>query len=92
MTHKKSRKNIFLRAGGVVVIAVLALWQFYIFVTFKSADGILDVQGGRVHLWWAISLGVVAFIATFLLLSASLQYDRNKEMHITSPPSRKSVS
>ncbi len=91
MNHKQGRTIGFLQAGGVVVMAGLAIWQFYVFVTFRSAAGTLDVQGGRAHLWWAISLGVVAFIAAFLLLSASLQYDRNNEMHITSPPSRKSI-
>lgn len=91
MSKMKGSKSVLLRVSGVAIIAALAIWQFYVFVTFKDAAGVLDLQGGRAHLWWAIMLGVVAFIAGFLLLWGTLQYDRGSEMHITSPPSRNSA-
>ena len=91
MRREPGRKSMFWKASGVVVIALIAVWQFYVFVTFKNAAGALDMQGGKAHLWWAISLGVMAFIVAFLLLLGNLQYDRTNEMHITSPPSPKSM-
>lgn len=91
MSHGIGRKRIFWKASGVVVIGLLAIWQFYAFVTFKNAAGVVDLQGGKTHLWWAISLGVVAFIAAFLVFSTSMRYDRSDEMHITAPPSPKTL-
>ena len=91
MTHEIGHKSAFWKASGVVVIALAAIWQFYVFVTFKNTAGVPDLQGGKAHLWWAISLGVLAFIGSFLILSTSMQYDRRSEMHITSPPSSKSL-
>jgi hypothetical protein len=84
MSHRKSRKNILSGGIGVMFITAVAVWQFYQFVTFQNADGIGDLQGGKHHLWWAIGLGLFAFIVAFLLFSVFLRYDRNDEMHITS--------
>jgi len=72
-----------------MVIACLggaALWQFYSFVTYRNAVGVLDLQGGEHHLWWAIGFGLIACFAAFLMFSIFLRYDRNDELHITSPP------
>jgi len=91
MSHETGPKSVFWKASGVVVIALAAIWQFYAFVTFKNTTGVPDLQGGKAHLWWAISLSVVAFIGAFLILSTSMQYDRRSEMHITSPPAPKSL-
>jgi hypothetical protein len=92
MTNEIGHKSVFWKASGVVVIALAAIWQFYVFVTFKNAAGVADLQGGKAHLWWAIALGVTAFIGAFLILSTSMQYDRKSEMHITSPPAPKGLS
>ncbi len=87
MRRKKSRSS-FLSAVGVISIASIAIWQFYVFVTFKDPAGALDIQGGRQHLWWAIGLGLIACIASFLFFSVFLQHDRSDELHVTSQPSR----
>jgi len=92
MSSEMGHKSIVWKASGVVVIALVAVWQFYAFVTFKSAAGGQDLQGGKAHLWWAIALGVIAFVGALLILSTSMQYDRGSEMHITSPPVPKSLS
>ncbi|MGB9179948.1 MAG: hypothetical protein WCB68_11945 [Pyrinomonadaceae bacterium] len=63
---------------GVAAIAAIAVWQFYMFVTFK------DLQGGTHHLWWAIGAALIACIAAFLVFSGFLQHDRDDEIHITS--------
>ena len=75
------RKNIKNVAGaiiGVVVVAAIAIWQFYLFVTLQS------VQGGNGHLWGAIALGVLACVAGFLVFSAFVRHDTDDDLHITS--------
>ena len=84
MSYQKSRKNILSGLFSVLTITGIAVWQFYQFVTFKNAAGVVDLQGGTHHLWWAIGLGLTAFMVAFLFFSVFLRYDRNDEMHITS--------
>lgn len=60
-----------------------AVWQFYLFVTFKSTNGIVDLQGGRGHLWVSLSAGLLACIAGFLIFTVFMRYDRERELHIT---------
>jgi len=84
MNIRKSPVNVLAAVIGVITIATIAAWQFYLFVTFKNAQGLVDVQGGTHHLWWAIGAALVACLAAFLLLSSSLRYDKDNEMHITS--------
>lgn len=87
MSNRKSRKNILSGAIALMSITALAIWQFYQFATFKTAEGIVDLQGGTYHLWLAIGLGLTAFIFAFLFFSVFLRYDRSDEMHVTSLPS-----
>lgn len=89
MRERKSRKKIVLAVTAVAIATVVALWQFYAFVTFQSAAGELDLQGGRTHLWWAIGFGLIAFIAAFFFASVFLRYNSDDELHITSPPARR---
>lgn len=86
MREQKGKKNIVLAVMAVTTATAIALWQFYIFVTFKSAAGAIDIQGGRKHLWWAIGFGLIAFIGAFFFASTFVRYNRNDELHITSPP------
>jgi amino acid permease len=92
MRQQKSKKKILMVVTAVAALAAIALWQFYVFATFRNAEGIVDVQGGSIHLWSAIILGLTACIGAILGASFFLRYDRNNEMHITSPPAaRESV-
>ena len=68
---------------AVPVLLVLAAWQFYLFATFKSVDGLIDIQGGRLHLWIAIATTLLASIVGFFVLSLLLRYDKKSELHIT---------
>jgi membrane associated rhomboid family serine protease len=68
---------------AVPALLSIAVWQFYLFVTFKSTTGILDLQGGRGHLWVSISAGLLACIAGFLIFLVFMRYDRERELHIT---------
>ena len=68
---------------AVPVLLVLAAWQFYLFATFKSVEGLIDIQGGRLHLWIAIATTLLASVVGFFVLSVLLRYDRKSELHIT---------
>lgn len=74
----KNRKNMAATILGVIALAAVAVWQFYRFVTFESA------QGGSAHLWWAIIAAVLAFAVAFLVFSVFVQHDTDDELHITS--------
>jgi hypothetical protein len=75
---RKNLKNVTGYGIGVVIAAVLGVWQFYVFVTFEGS------QGGTSHLWWAIAMAVVACGAAFFLLSVFVRHDTDDELHITS--------
>lgn len=68
---------------GLMALAAVAAWQFYVFATFKDASGAVDVQGGTLHLWLAIGIAVVVCVGGFFLFSKLLRYDRRNEIHIT---------
>lgn len=75
---KKNIKNVTGAIAAVIVVAALAIWQFYLFVTFES------VEGGSAHLWWAIAMAVLACGAAFLVLSVFVRHDTDDDLHITS--------
>jgi hypothetical protein len=85
---KKSLGGVLASIAGVLLLAALSVWQFYVFVTFKNAGGATDVQGGLLHLWLAIGAAVMACVAGFFVFSLFLRYDRDDEMHITSTPAQ----
>jgi hypothetical protein len=75
---KKNIKNVTGAIAAVIVVAALAIWQFYLFVTFES------VEGGTAHLWWAIAMSVLACGAAFLVFSVFVRHDTEDDLHITS--------
>lgn len=75
---RKNMKNVAGSIIGVVVVAGIAIWQFYLFVTFKS------LQGGTSHLWWAMAMTVLACGAAFLVFSVFVRQDTDGDLHITS--------
>ena len=81
---RKNSGKIFGSVAGIVGLAAIGGWQFYRFVTFTNEQGVLDQQGGRGHLWWAIAMAVVACIAAFFVFSLFMRHDRDDELHITS--------
>jgi hypothetical protein len=76
----KNIKNVTGSIVGVIVVAAIAIWQFYLFVTFKS------VQGGTGHLWFAIAMAVLACGAAFLVFSVFVRHDTDDDLHVTSTP------
>lgn len=83
MYIRKSLTNVLSAVLGVMAIAAVAVWQFYLFATFRTSHGVLDVQGGAIHLWVAIGTIVVACLAGFMVFSVFLRYDKDNELHIT---------
>jgi hypothetical protein len=82
---RKNKKNISGAIIGVVVVATIAVWQFYEFVTFRST-GLADVRDGSSHLWWAIAFTIFAFGTAFLVFLAFVSHDADDDLHITSVP------
>ena len=68
---------------GLIALAAVAAWQFYMFAIFKDASGAVDLQGGTLHLWFAIGITVLVCVGGFFLFSKLLRYDRRNEIHIT---------
>ena len=85
MDQKKSATKTLIAVLGLAALGAVAAWQFYLFAVFKNADGVVDIQGGTVHLWLAIGAALVVCIAGFFLFSRFLRYDQGNEIHITSP-------
>ena len=83
MYIRKSLTNVLAAVTGVIAIVAVAIWQFYQFVTFKTSHGVVDVQGGTIHLWLAIGAALLACLAGFLVFSVFLRYDKDNDLHIT---------
>ena len=69
---------------GLLALAAIAAWQFYLFASFKDAKGVVDLQGGTLHLWLAIGVAVLVCVGGFLFFSKLLRYDKRNEIHIAS--------
>ena len=84
MYQRTSWKLRFVSGIGLAALAAFAAWQFYLFAVFKDASGVIDVQGGTLHLWLAIGAALLVCIAGFFVFSSFRRYDARDEMHITS--------
>lgn len=84
MTQRKSIKSL-VAVIGLAALVAFGAWQFYLFVSFKNSQGVVDIQGGTVHLWLAVGIVLIACIAGIFLFSKFLRYDTRHEIHITSP-------
>ncbi len=81
---RKNSSKIAASILGVVAVLALSMWQFHLFVTFKDSSGLLDAQGGTIHLWWAIAMALFACLTGFFVFSVFMQHDTNDDLHITS--------
>jgi hypothetical protein len=66
-----------------LVLSIIAIWQFYLFVTFRDSKGLFESQGGYLHLWGAIFAALLALVAAFFILLVLQRRDREDELHIT---------
>jgi hypothetical protein len=81
---KKSMTNGWIATVFVAAIALISVWQFYLFASFKNSQGAFDAGGGTVHLWLALGAAAVACVVGFLAFSISVGYDEANDMHINS--------
>jgi hypothetical protein len=63
---------------GLLLMAIVASRQLFLFTVFRGPQGFLDSQGGRYHLWLAFSAGITACIAGSLMFHFFLRHERNK--------------
>ncbi len=75
---KKNLRRVTLSIAGLIIFAAIAVWQFYLFVSFEGAGG------GSGHLWLSISMAVLACAVAFLVFSVFVRHDTDDELHITS--------
>ena len=77
----KNLSNSLLLTVGLLM-AVIATWQFYLFVAFKDSQGVLEAQGGTLHLWLAIGAAVMTCLCAFAGIFRRI--NKAEELHITS--------
>ena len=61
---------------GLLVMAIVASRQLFLFTVFRDAQGFLDAQGGRYHLWLALSASVAACTSGALMFHFFLRRQR----------------
>lgn len=77
----KNYRNALLLTVGLLMAAI-AIWQSYLFATFKDSQGTVDLQGGTLHLWLAIGAGLATCACAFLGIFRRI--NKSEEFHITS--------
>ncbi len=82
----KNLKNVMGSIVGLIVVAAIGIWQFYAYVTFKDANGLVNAEGGAMHLLLAIMMAVFACFMGFLVFSVFLRHDSDDDLHITFAP------
>jgi hypothetical protein len=88
----KNLKNVVGSIAGLIVVAAIGIWQFYAYVTFKDPNGVLNAEGGTIHLLLAIVMAVFACLMAFLVFSIFLRHDSDDDLHITFAPAPKHLS
>ena len=78
--EKRLTSTVLLVIG--ILWAAVAVWQFYLFVVFRDAQGALDSQGGGLNLWYAIGAAVLTCVCVFLGIFRRINH--TEEFHITS--------
>ena len=76
----KSMLDILLWVVGLAA-AVFAIYEYYLFATYKNATGTFDMQGGKSYLWMAIAATVIALICGIVYFVRHV--NKEEEIHIT---------
>lgn len=75
MRYIKHRSAKFVTAiVSVIVMTTVASRQLYLFVVFRNAQGLWDIQGGRYHLWLALGASLIACVAGSFMFFFFLRY------------------
>lgn len=65
---------------GLIAI-VVAVWQLFLFLSFKDARGMPDMMAGTSHLWMAIVAAALAIACVVFFFIRNPR--REEEIHIT---------
>lgn len=65
---------------GLLVMAIVASRQLFLFAASRDPSGLLDSQGGRYHLGLAIGVSVLASFAGILMFLFFVRYDRDRRL------------
>lgn len=76
----KSMLDILLWVVGLAA-AVFAVYEYYLFATYKNATGSFDMQGGKSYLWMAIAATVIALACGIVYFVRHV--NKEEEIHIT---------
>ena len=82
--YQRTSIKSFVAVIGLAALAALGAWQFYMFVSFKNSQGVVDVQANTVHLWLAIGIALIVYIPGAFLFSKFIRHDPQNGIHITS--------
>jgi hypothetical protein len=69
----------------LLVLAIVAGRQLFLFTVFKDAQGLLDAQGGRYHLWLALSASIAACASGALMFHFFLRRQRIMSSTVSRP-------
>ena len=83
---KQSQIKFVAAMVGMLVMAIIASRQLYLFVVFRNADGLLDPQGGRYHLWLAAGAILIAAIAACLMFLFFLGRGKSERPEVSVSP------
>ena len=84
MRYIKMRKTKFVAAVvGLLVMAIAASRQLYLWVIFRNPQGLLDTQGGRYHLWLAIGALAMACISAGFMFFFFLYDGKRNDLRAT---------
>jgi hypothetical protein len=78
--NMKNQRTILLWIIGLLMAAT-ATWQFYLFAGFRDSKGLLEAQGGTLHLWLAIGAAVITCLCAFIGIFGRI--NQAEEIHIT---------
>jgi heme exporter protein D len=76
----KSMLDILMWVVGLAA-AIFAIYEYYLFATYKGTTGTFDMQGGQSHLWLAIAATVVALACGIIYFVRHV--NKEEEIHIT---------
>lgn len=87
MKYIKLSRTKFVGAAVIMILmAIAASRQLYLFVVFRNADGPLNTQGGRYHLWLATGAIIMAAIAACLMFLFFMGRGRSKKYQVLLSP------
>ena len=79
----KRFRGLWITIVATLILSLTAIWQFYLFATFRGSNGLFESQGGYLHLWGAIFAALLALVAAFFIFLVFQRRDREDELHIT---------